>query len=183
METKTSTKRILKVLQVLSWIIFIGLCVEAGGIIFNIVYALFKPIVAKNFWNRTDLSELYVHDKGHFVVQTLLMAIVAIMKALIFYQIIKLFNDKRFNMAKPFQTGVINVVFNVAYLCLGTGLFSLWGIRYADWLKTQGVSMPDIQDLHIGGADVWLFMAVILFVIGQVFKKGNELQTENELTV
>ena len=37
--------------------------------------------------------------------------------------------------------------------------------------------------LGIGGGDVWLFMAVVLMVIGQVFKKGIELQTESDLTV
>ena len=43
--------------------------------------------------------------------------------------------------------------------------------------------MPDTQLLHLGGADVWLFMAVILFIIAQIFKRGIEIQTENELTV
>ncbi len=74
-------------------------------------------------------------------------------------------------------------MFNIAYLCLGAGLFSLWGARYAAWIKEQGIPMPDIHFLRIGGADVWLFMAVVLIVIGQVFKKGTELQTESDLTV
>jgi len=43
--------------------------------------------------------------------------------------------------------------------------------------------MPDTQHLHLGGADVWLFMGVILFVIAQIFKRGIEIQRENELTV
>jgi hypothetical protein len=43
--------------------------------------------------------------------------------------------------------------------------------------------MPAIESLRIGGADVWLFMGVTLLVIGQIYKKGIEIQTENELTV
>jgi hypothetical protein len=43
--------------------------------------------------------------------------------------------------------------------------------------------MPDVQDLRLGGADVWLFMSVTLFVIGQIFKRGVEMQAENELTI
>jgi hypothetical protein len=35
MEIKITTNQILKALQVLPWIIFIGLCIEAGGILFN----------------------------------------------------------------------------------------------------------------------------------------------------
>jgi hypothetical protein len=43
--------------------------------------------------------------------------------------------------------------------------------------------MPDIQYLQLGGADVWLFMGITLLVIAQIFRRGIEIQTENELTV
>ncbi len=183
MEIKIGTRQILLFLNILSWIIFLGLCVEAGGIIFNTVYALYKPIVAKHFWNGTDLSGLYAHDKGHFITQTVLMSIAAVMKALIFYLIIKMFYNKKFSITRPFGPGITGMVFNIAWLCLGAGLFSFWGASYAAWIKEQGVPIPDIEYLRIGGADVWLFMAVVLMVIGQVFKKGTELQTESDLTV
>lgn len=183
MEIKIGTRQILQLLNILSWIIFVGLCIESGGIIFNTVYALYKPVVAQYFWNGADLSALYSHDKGQFITQTFLMSIVSVLKALIFYLIVKLFYDKKFNFDKPFNPEVTKLVFNIAYLCLGAGLFSLWGARYAAWIKEHGIPMPDIHFLRIGGADVWLFMAVVLIVIGQVFKKGTELQTESDLTV
>lgn len=183
MEIKIGTQQMLKLLQILSWIIFIGLCIEAGGLLFNTGYALYKPIVAKYFWNGADLSALYSYNKSHFITQTALMSIVTILKAVIFYLIVKLFYDKKFNMAKPFHPAVTSFVFNVAYLCLGAGIFSFWGAKFAAWLVTKGIPMPDIHFLGIGAADVWLFMAVVLIVIGQVFKKGTELQTESELTV
>ena len=183
MEIKIGTKHILMLLNILSWIIFLGLCIETGGIIFNTVYALFKPIVAKYFWNGADLSALYAHNKGHFITQTVLLSIVAVMKTMIFYLIVKLFYNKKFNMAKPFNAELTTMVFNIAYLCLGAGAFSFWAAKYSTWIKAHGVQMPDIQYLRIDGAEVWLFMAVVLFVIGQVFKKGTELQTENDLTV
>jgi hypothetical protein len=43
--------------------------------------------------------------------------------------------------------------------------------------------MPDTQRLRLGGSDVWIFMSVILFVIAQIFRRGIEIQSENELTV
>jgi hypothetical protein len=43
--------------------------------------------------------------------------------------------------------------------------------------------MPDIENMRLGGADVWLFMGVTLFVIAQIFKRGIEIQTENDLTI
>lgn len=183
MELKIGTKQLLLVLQILSWIIFIGLCIENGGIIFNTIYALFNPVVAQHFWNRTDLSELYAHDKGMFVVMGSLMAITASIKSLIFYLIVKIFYDKRFDMSRPFHPELSKLITKITYCCLGTGLFSYWAAKHVIWFQEKGITMPDIDRLRIGGADVWLFMAVVLFVIGQVFKKGLELQSENDLTV
>jgi hypothetical protein len=183
MDFSIGSKKILLVLYVLSWIIFVGLCIEAGGIIFNSVYALNKPVVAEHFWNNTNLSALYAFDKGHFMVQTFLMSIVSILKAFLFYLIIKLFYDKKFSIEQPFSKDVTNMVFSIGWLCLGAGFFSSFASGYAAYIERQGVEMPDIENLRVGGADVWIFMAVALFVVGQVFKKGIELQTENELTV
>ncbi len=183
MEIKITTSHILKVLEILSWVIFIGLCIEAGAVIFNTVYALYNPIVAKHFWNGADLSQLYAYDKRQFVAQMSLIVTVAVMKAMIFYLLVKLFYDKKFSLDKPFNTAVTRVVLNIAYLCLGAGLFSMWSTRQMKWFTKKGIAMPDEYLLNINGADVWLFMAVVLIVFAQVFKKGIELQNENDLTV
>ena len=74
-------------------------------------------------------------------------------------------------------------ILQMSWLAFGIGLFTEWGVKYTEWLVTKGISMPDTQHLHLGGPDVWLFMGVILFVIAQIFKRGIEIQTENELTV
>ena len=72
---------------------------------------------------------------------------------------------------------------NLAYLTFGIGLFSIWGLKYASWLRLSNVYIPSVEDLRLGGADVWLFMSVILFVIAQIVKRGIDIQTENDLTV
>jgi hypothetical protein len=71
----------------------------------------------------------------------------------------------------------------MSYLALLIGLFSWSGAQYSGWLLSKGVKLPDLQYLRLGGADVWLFMGVTIVVIAQVFKRGIEIQTENELTV
>ena len=56
MEIKITTNQILKVLEILSWIIFIGLCIEAGGTIVNTIITLFiNPLGVKNFWEGEDV--------------------------------------------------------------------------------------------------------------------------------
>lgn len=184
MEIRITTRQTLKVLYVLSWIIFVGVCIEAGGFIFNAFYTLvINPVGANRFWEGLDLSGLYKYDRGYFFVETLLMSIVAVMRAIMFYVIIKILHGNKLNMSNPFNNEVRRFILNVSYLSLGIGLFSLWGVKYAEWLVKQGVKMPDTHYLRLGGADVWVFMGVTLLVIAQIFKRGIEIQTENELTV
>jgi len=179
-----STKQILKVLLILSWIIFIGVCVEAGGCIFSASYTLLiNSMNAAHFWEGNDLSGLYKYDPGYFVAETLLISIAAVLKAVIFYLIVKILHDKKIDMAQPFSNEVRRLILKISCLAFGIGLFTQWGVHYTEWLVKKGISMPDTQHLHLGGPDVWLFMGVILFVIAQIFKRGIEIQTENELTV
>jgi hypothetical protein len=181
---ETRTKLILKILYVLSWIIFVGVCIEAGGFIVNAFFTmLLNPVGAKHFWQQADLSNLYYYDKGYFLIETSLMSIVAIMKAWIFYLIIKIQHTKKVSITQPFSKEAERFIFRITYLSLFTGVLCLFGAKYAEWFVTQGVKMPGVQYLGVGGADVWLFMGVALFVIGQVFKRGIEMQSENELTV
>jgi ABC-type Fe3+ transport system permease subunit len=185
MEIKITTNQILKVLQVLSWIIFIGLCVDAGGIACNTVITLvINPHGVENFWEGAAyLSSLYKYDHGHFFVITLIMTIVAVLKAIMFYLIVKLFVEKKLNFSKPFSSELRHFILMLSYLALGIGFFSHFGFKYSVWLTKHGLDFPDLQSLHIAGADVWLFMTVILFVIAQLLKKGIEIQTENDLTI
>jgi hypothetical protein len=178
-----TTQQVLKVLYVLSWIIFVGVSIDAGGFIFNAFYTLaINPVDAKHFWG-IDFSGLYAFDRGHFFTQTLIISIVAVLRAWLFYLIVKILHGNTLNMAQPFSKAVGRFIFTIAYVTLLIGLFSWWGVKYADWMTKQGVTMPDISIMQLGGADVWLFMSVTLFVIAQIFKRGIEIQSENDLTV
>ena len=179
-----TTKKMLQILYILSWVIFVGVCIEAGGFIFNAFFTLvLNPVDAKHLWQQVDLSALYRYDHGYFFVITFIMSIVAVFRSVLFYLIIKVLHDKKLDMANPFNHAVGKFIFNVSYVAFFIGIFSWWGSAYAEWLVTKGVKIPDIQYLRLGGADVWLFMGVTLFVIAQIFKRGIEIQTENELTI
>jgi hypothetical protein len=60
-------------LSIVAWIIFVGLCIEAGGLIVNFVFSLYKPEFVQNLYQKLDLSELYtIAASGLFSVCTLL---------------------------------------------------------------------------------------------------------------
>ncbi len=184
MDIKITAAQMLKILYIISWIIFFGLCIEACGIIFNAFATLvLNPEVAKRFWQEIDLSNLYQYDPGHFFATTTIISIVAVLKAILFYLIVRILHDKKLNMLQPFNVEVSRFISNASYLTLGIGLFSWWGVNYSEWMIVKGVNMPGIQHLHLGGADVWLFMGITLLVIAQIFKRGIEIQAENDLTV
>ena len=184
MEIKISTKYLLKILHLLAWIIYVGLCIKAGGIIFNSIYTLaINPGTTQHYWDGINLTDLFKYDRGYFFVEILLMSIAAVLKTFIFYLLIKILHDKKLNMSQPFTEDIRRFISNVSYLSLGIGFFCSWGANYAGWLVKQGVAMPDVHTLQLDGADVWLFMGVTLLVIAQIFKRGMEIQSENELTV
>lgn len=182
---ETNSKLYFTALKIVSWILFIGLCVEAGGLIFTTLFTLFgNPFGGvTQFWGNINLSELYTFSQSHFVTLTSLMIIVAVLKALLFYIIVAIFYDKSASLLQPFNEIVRRFILKMAYLSLGIGLFSAWAQNFSEFLTSQNVFIPDLQNLNLGGADVWIFMGIILLVIAQVFKKGIEIQEENELTV
>ena len=140
---KITTSQVLKVLYILSWIIFVGVCIEAGGFITNTFFTVaIKPIGAKHFWPNIDLSGLYQFDRGYFIIETVLMSAVAVLRSVIFYFIIKLLHDKKLDVYKPFNMAVARFVSRISYLALFTGLLSWYGAKYAAWFVTKGVNMP-----------------------------------------
>lgn len=152
-------------------------------VIFNTIFALFiNPANAANFWG-IDLSSVYDYDMGHFSVIALYMTITSVMKALMFYLIVKVSQEKKIDLVQPFNLSLVRLISSVAYLAIGVGIFSHMGVKYSNWLITKGIEMPTADSLNLEGADVWLFMGVALLVVAQIFKRGIEIQDEHDLTV
>lgn len=179
-----TTNHTLKALMVLAWIIFIGLCVDAGGVIFNTFYTMaVNPARASNFWGYIDLSALYSYDKGHFFVVCLLIMLSLVLRAVMFYLIVQIFYSKHVKFSAPFNKHAVRFIFSIASITLMIGVICKIGIEYSEGLAAKGISLPSYEKMHLEGFDIWLFMSVTLFIIGHIFKKGVEIQTENDLTV
>jgi hypothetical protein len=88
----------------------------------------------------------------------------------------------RINLVNPFSTDVSILISRIGYLALGIGVLTIIANKYCDWLSKKGVAFPDLQSV-LGGAGEFLLLGAIIFIISQLFKRGIEIQTENELTV
>ena len=171
---------ILKVLHVVSWIAFIELCIEAGALIFNFVYALFKPIASHNIYKGLDLSEMYANHFPQFIgVMSFVVALV-ILKAYLFYLVVKIF--QKLNLVKPFDVEISKLIEKISYEAIAIAVVSLIAHQYTKRLIQNGYEVSHV-DKYWNDTAAFLMMAAILFIISQVFKKGIELQNENDLTV
>jgi len=177
------TKSFIFLLTILSWIIFTGLCIVAGSFIVNISLAVFQPEWMAYTWKEADFTALYTFDRGYFFAQMSLITIATVLKAFLFFMILQLLNDKKMKIQRPFHQRVATLISKASFITLLISIFSYWGVKYSEWLTKKGIALPSVEQMELGGADVWMFMCVVLVVIAQVFKKGIELQNENDLTV
>ncbi len=171
-------------LEIVCWFLFIGLAIETGGYLSNTIITLFvKPEWASHFWGFMDLSNLFQFDLGLFICLTSLLITVSLLKTILFYKTILIFHKKKFNLDHPFNPAIQDFLFHFCYIVFAIGLFTYAGSKFSNWLLAQGVLIPTLEKLNLGGADVWIFMGVTLLLVAKIFKKGIEIQNENDLTI
>jgi hypothetical protein len=171
---------ILKVLHVVSWIIFIGLCIEAGALIFNFLYTLFKPSASQDIYKDLDLSEMYVNQFPQFIGLMSFVLVLAVLKAYLFYLVVEIF--QKLNLVKPFDNQISKLIGKISNEAFAIAIVSVIAHQYTERLIHSGYEVSHVQKYYNDTA-AFLMMAAIVFVISQVFKKGIELQNENDLTV
>jgi hypothetical protein len=171
---------ILDALNVISWIIFIGLCIEAGAIIFNYIYCLIKPIAAGNIYKGLDLSRMYQDHFGHFNAVMSFIIVVYVMKAYLFYLVVKIF--MQLNLVSPFSTEIAKLIENISYEAFAIAIVSFIAHQYTERLIHKGFEVSSVES-YWGDAGAFLMMAGVVYVISKIFNKGIELQNETELTI
>ena len=112
-------------LYVIAWIIFVGLCIEAGGLIVNFVFHLYNPEIIQNLYQKLDLMELYKSNSSAFYNVYSFILIISILKAVLFYTVINLMH--KMNLTKPFSAFVAKKISLVSYYALSIGLLSYIG--------------------------------------------------------
>ena len=113
---------IFKGLRIVTWVIFIGLCIEAGGLVVNFIFSLYNPEFVQNLYQKLDLSEMYERSKWAFFGMYSFILVISILKAILFYVVIILVT--KINLSKPFSSFVSRRVSQISYYTLSIGLLS-----------------------------------------------------------
>ena len=171
---------VFKGLQVVAWIIFIGLLIETGGLAINFVVSLINPEMVGNLYNTLDLSALREESLWLFVGVFSLVLAIAGLKASLFYQVVTLIG--KIDLTRPFSAVVSQQINNLAYYTFSIGMISYLAREVSHSLE-KGDYYLDQAPSYWGDSQAYLLMAAVIYLIAFIFKKGLELQVENDLTV
>jgi hypothetical protein len=171
---------IFKGLSIVSWIIFVGLCIEAGALIVNFIVSFFKPEIIQNLYQKLDLSKMYNRSKWAFFGMYSFILAIAILKAILFYVVIKLLS--KFNLLNPFNDFVANQISQISYYTFSIGLLSYIARQTAKYLMHRGYDI-NVLNQFWEDSQAFILMAAVVYIIATIFKKGVEIQNENDLTV
>lgn len=177
------TKRnnfIWKAIQTICWLIFAGLCIQAGALIFNFVYSLFRPVATHNLHLGLDLSALFKQSTAVYSVLFSLVIALSVLKAIVFYFVIKLFT--KLKLVKPFTDAVSKLISTISFYAFSVGALSYIAHHFTKNLMHKGYDIH-VVERYWNDSSAFLMMSAILFAIALIFKKGIELQTENDLTI
>lgn len=171
---------VFKGLSILAWIIFVGLCVEAGGLLINFIFSLFNPDFVQNLYQKLDLSAMYGRSKWAFFSMYSFILTIALLKAILFYVVIILVT--KIDLTKPFNSFVSKQITHISYYTFAIGLLSYIAKMVTKHLQKRGFEIDTLNPFWVD-SEAFILMAAIVYVIATIFKKGIELQNENELTI
>ncbi len=171
---------VFKGLHILAWIIFVGLCIEAGGLLVNFFFSLYKPEFVRNLYQKLDLTEMYKDSRLAFFSVYSFILTIAILKACLFYTVIILM--LKMDLSKPFNTFVARQFFRISYVTLLTGLLSYIARELTENLMHHGFATDGLNQFW-ADSQAFILMGAVIYIIATIFKKGVDIQNENDLTV
>ncbi|RYU95902.1 DUF2975 domain-containing protein [Emticicia agri] len=173
---KTRTQNILSVVRIIALIIYIGAAIHAGRIIIPFIMGFIND----NLWSDTGTGLDFL-KQDHLLPYIGLMSFViaiAIIQVQIWESLRNILDE--INLNTPFSMKVAKMLENMSYIILVLGgLFIIADL----YMKYLAKSIPGLDVGYFKTAFQFLFAAGIIYVVAQIFKRGVEIQEENELTV
>ncbi|HEX4888654.1 MAG TPA: DUF2975 domain-containing protein [Luteibaculaceae bacterium] len=167
-------------LSVLIWIIFVSYCVQAGTLLFTVAYSYVKPEVAGKLYLDLNLSSLRENQLEVYLSVCAGVIMLLIAKAYLFYQVIRI--SIQLQRVKPFSSEVAAAISSITRNAFAVGILGIVGTGSIAEFTKQGMDFSTLAQF-CDDSTGYLAMSAVMFVIDQIFKRGVELQTENDLTV
>jgi len=164
------------VMKILSWLAVAGFIVQAGAILISYGVSWVNPDGAKNMYKGLDLYKLRQFNFSYYTSLVVFMVTLLLLKSFVWYLVTRTLS--KISLSNPFTMEVARRLEKISYVLIGTWVVGILSNMYSNWLlKKTG------QLFESTSVDELFFMAGLVFIISQVFKRGIEIQSENELTV
>ena len=171
------TNIIMKVMNIIFWIIFIGLCIKTGALLVSLFVTLFiNSNGAADTYMGLDLLNVYNFNVEYYLAIASFLIALSALKTYLAYLAIKLF--MKFDINYPFNKKIASAIINMSYYALSIGVIAIIAENYGNRIMKQGLTLQIDW-----GAEQFLFFAGVIYIIALVFKRGVEIQNENELTI
>ena len=176
LKTRTQTQTILILLNVVAWVALIGFVIKAGAILISFGVSFLNPGAAKNLYLGLDLHQLLQHSWWQYTVVVSFWVGQLFLKAYTLFLVTGIL--AKVSLMSPFTAIVARKLETLSQVFLGAWVLALLHNAHVGWLmKRTAIALAEWP------AQEFLIMAGVVFVISQVFKRGVEIQSENELTV
>ncbi len=167
-------------LYIVAWLIFVGLSIEAGGLLVNFFFSMYEPEMVPVLYQKLDLSAMYEKNRLAFFGMYSFILSIAILKAVLFYIVIRLMH--KMDLQKPFSSFVSKQIMLLSSYTLSIGLLSYLARQNAKNLMHHGLVTGNVNRFW-EDSQAFILMGAVIYIIAIIFKRGVAIQNENDLTV
>jgi len=167
-------------LYAVAWLIFVGLSIEGGGLIIIFIYSLYKPAVVQNLYQKLDMMPIFNKGKSAFFGLYGFVLTIALLKVILFYILIVLMH--KMDLKKPFSAFVSKQISRVSYFTLSIGILGYIAGKITTSLNHYGFATNHLNQFW-SDSQAFILMGAVVYIIATIFRRGVEIQNENDLTV
>lgn len=159
-------------------VIFIALILAVIGITFDFEIGKLQQMKISIADYEGTLKELLRIGKWKIILILLMTILFTSVKIRLLEIILKVLNKINFN--NPFSSEISIGISKIVSLSVFLGIASIIISSIADLLINKELSVS----LDFGGSDLnFLIFSGIIYIVGEIYKRGLELQSENDLTI
>lgn len=167
-------------MTIIAGLIFVGLCIQAGGILTNFIFHFYNPKVLSRLFITLDLTEMYAQSEWAFYSMYSFILAISALKVILFLRVVQL--TTQLDLSNPFTAFVSQKITRISYDTFSIGILSYLAIKSGNYFQKRGI-ITDALTPYWEDSEAFILMAGIIYIIAVIFQKGLELQKENELTV
>lgn len=172
---KIYSELILKAMRILAWIAFVGLLIKAGAVIMSYGVSIQNSEASKDLYKGMDLSRYAEYNFANYSIITFYYILLYLLQAYIALFATRLLSE--INLEKPFTIAVAGILEKIS-----TIIFWVWILAIVHNIHVELLAKYASIEAEPFAVE-FIFIAGIVYILAQLFKKGIVMQNENELTV